>query len=286
MVTLYRAVGVITVAIGSTGAAYGAGFEGVVHVKNTHEAYSNEMDWYAKGEQGRMETQTPDGRKVYWIVDGKNRRWIYPIPEQKMYHEMSFDDVGDVRGRDVEEESKYEFTRTGKKETVAGYPCEIVLTKNKETGKTKAESCVATGMGHFFMGNPNTAKSGQRREHRWMKELREHFKEGAFPLRTVVYNDDGKEEMRMEVTKIEKKALDDSLFAIPAGYKKFDMSTFMQGKQMPASAAPKPGQTQTPRGAGGSSAGTGATKPEGEDANIDALMKGLGDMLKQGTGKK
>lgn len=287
MPTLIRAAGMAGVALGLTGVTYAAGFEGVVHVKNTHEAYTSEMDWYAKGEQGRMETQTPDGRKRYWIVDGKNRRWIYPIPDQKMYHEMSFDEVGDVEPGDTQEESKYDFIRTGKKDTVAGYPCEILLTKSKETGKTKAESCVATGMGYFFMGGPSTTKSGQRREHKWMKELREQFKDGAFPLRTTVYRDDGTEEMRMEVTKVEKKRLDDSLFAVPAGYKKFDMAEMMRGKGVPPGAAgAKPGGMPGRKGASSEATGPETGQSESRDVNVDALMKNLGDMLKQGAGNK
>ena len=47
--------------------------------------------------------------------------------------------------------------------------------------------------------------------------------EALFPLKSVEIDGSGKETSRMVVTKIEKKSLDGSLFAIPADYKRVDL---------------------------------------------------------------
>jgi hypothetical protein len=87
----------------------------------------------------------------------------------------------------------------------------------------------------------------------------------------------------MEVTKVEKKRLDDGLFTVPADYKKFDMAEMMKGKGMP-------GGMQSGKGAGksgpGPSPGGGEIPTERGDVKMDDLMRGLGDIMKQGEGKK
>jgi hypothetical protein len=272
-------LGVLSVVFLLTCAEFGfaSDFEGVVHMKNTFKQRTSEMDWYAKGDKGRMEMQTEDGRKMFWILDGKNRRMIMPMPDGKMYYEM------DLSDRDVMEAMpEFDIVRTGKTDTVAGYPCEVVVIKNKKTDKTNSEVCVAKGLG-YFMAMGDMGRSGQRTEPPWMKQFREHFKDGGFPLRTIRRNDDGTEDTRMEVTKVEKKRLDDGLFTVPADYKKFDMAEMMKGKGMP-------GGMQSGKGAGksgpGPSPGGGEIPTERGDVKMDDLMRGLGDIMKQGEGKK
>jgi len=265
-----------------------ADFEGVIHMKNTSIDGTSDMDWFAKGDKGRMEMQMEDGRKMFFIVDGKNRRMIMPMPEQKMYHEMA---LGDDETMDAEPDSI--LVRTGKTDTVAGYACEMVLIKDKKTNKTETELCIAKGLG-YLMATGNMGRSGQRAEPPWMKEFREHFKDGGFPLRTIMRNDDGTEDTRMEVTKVEKKRLEESLFTVPPGYKKFDMAEMMKSKGMPGgmeSGRPgsRPGGMQSGEGTGKGGSGMspgGEAGPEGEDVKMEDLMRGLGDILKPGEGKK
>src|SRR5438093_248546 len=63
-------VGVLSVVFSLTFVQAGlpADFEGVIHMKNTSKQRTSEMDWYAKGEKGRMEMQMENGRKIFWIV--------------------------------------------------------------------------------------------------------------------------------------------------------------------------------------------------------------------------
>ncbi|MEO8398450.1 MAG: DUF4412 domain-containing protein, partial [Ignavibacteriaceae bacterium] len=47
--------------------------------------------------------------------------------------------------------------------------------------------------------------------------------QGYFPMLVKHYDDDGKVDGTMEVKSVEKKSLDDSMFEVPASYKKFEM---------------------------------------------------------------
>jgi hypothetical protein len=49
-----------------------------------------------------------------------------------------------------------------------------------------------------------------------------------FPALFIAKKSDGSEFTRIETTKIEKRALDDTLFAIPSDYTKYDMEAMMR----------------------------------------------------------
>jgi hypothetical protein len=102
--------------------------------------------------------------------------------------------------------------KTGKTETVAGYSCEDW--KVTDPNGERADVCVAKGISFPAMG----------RHAGWMSSL-----EDGFPLRAVSYDSTGKEKSRMEVTKIDKKSLDDKMFEVPAGYTTQNMDEMMKG---------------------------------------------------------
>lgn len=111
-------------------------------------------------------------------------------------------------------------TKTGKYETVAGYKCEDwdVTSDHKE-----GTLCVSE-QGVSWLSLPSTAIPG---EHAWMTELVDGK---HFPLRFVSYAKDGTtEEQRVEVTKLDKKSLADSQFAVPAGYNVLDLEKMFAG---------------------------------------------------------
>jgi len=112
------------------------------------------------------------------------------------------------------------LTKTGKFDTVAGYRCESwdISSDHKE-----GTVCVAhEGVSWFSM--PMT---GIPTEHAWMAELMDGK---HFPLRFVGYDKDGTtEKSRVEVTKIDKKALPASEFQYPPTYRVIDLAQMLQG---------------------------------------------------------
>jgi hypothetical protein len=102
--------------------------------------------------------------------------------------------------------------KTGKSDVVAGYACDVW--KVSDPNGEHADVCVAKGITFPAMG----------RHASWMSSL-----EDTFPLRAISYDSAGKEKSRMEVTKVDKKALDDAMFQVPPGYTTQDMAEMMKG---------------------------------------------------------
>jgi len=124
--------------------------------------------------------------------------------------------------------------KTGKKEVIAGYTCEIWIITSE---KSKADVCVAEGITWIDLtdlgwASPEVAAASAL--------------SGAnhFPLRVISYDAKNVEEFRMEATKVEKKKLEDSRFVVPADYRQVDMGQMMGG--MVPGGMPMPPNGQPP----------------------------------------
>jgi hypothetical protein len=118
-------------------------------------------------------------------------------------------------------------TKTGRKDKVAGYECEeweIV------DDSSKANVCVAQ-QGFSWLKIPFL---GAPAEYAWMGELLDGT---HFPLRVIAFEKDGRESTRIEVTKIDKKALAANQFEIPPGYPQMTLDQ-MIAKAMSGFGAP------------------------------------------------
>lgn len=111
------------------------------------------------------------------------------------------------------------ITKTGKKDSVAGYTCEEWEISNDKN--EKGTLCVASEGASWF----HLPSLGLPTEHAWMSELLDGK---HFPLRFVDLGTENKEKGRIEVTKIDKKALQPSQFEVPAGYKVMDLGQMFQ----------------------------------------------------------
>lgn len=227
---------------GSTLEQGGGEFEGIITMMmNTEDQKGMEMVYSLKGTRTRIETKLPgmpEGQGVMlWDLEGG--KMITLIPARKMFMTMDLkgaaENMKDAdRGQDDAMFPK--LTPTGKQETIAGYTCEHWLMGDKQD----IDMCVAKGLGYFGMGDQiggdgssfkslifNPKLLAQAAAHpEWVRFL----KGGAFPLK-ITMTEEGKVNMTMEVTKVERKSLDDSLFNIPQGYKEFNMQDMMRGKR-------------------------------------------------------
>lgn len=205
--------------------AYAGDFEGVIHMKNSHvdTGTAGTMNWYLKGDRGRVEMSRTDGQTHVMLFDAKTRTMQMGMPGQKSYMEMSM--AGD-RGEHLNELLEAQSVeRTGKTENIAGYTCEVWRITDKEQHRAKSELCVAKGFGKAatFWIDPKEARRSSQPA--WVKQLAD---EGGFGLRSIQYDEAGKESARMEVVSIEKKHLDASLFAFPDDWAKHDLSGFQE----------------------------------------------------------
>ena len=112
-------------------------------------------------------------------------------------------------------------TKTGKKDTVAGIKCEEWEISDATNGK-KADMCIADQGASWF----HLPMTGIPTEHAWAAEIMDGK---HFPLRFIGFEKDGSEDARVEVTRIDKKAMAAPQFEVPAGYKVVDLAEMMKG---------------------------------------------------------
>ena len=126
---------------------------------------------------------------------------------------------GDQR---LEAPRQSEIKRTGKARKILGYPCDQLIARDgdaeTEYWATKGLSSLAEAIASALGGDGNEVGSGVKDELAAM---------GYFPLiaRTKL---EGSVVESSEVTKIQKRRFEDSLFELPAGYRKQSVQDMIQ----------------------------------------------------------
>ena len=204
-----------------------AQFEGIVESKNlttdeTGKPQEFVMTMWIKKDMVRIETRggTMPGSTMIYRTD-KHKIWMLN-DEEKTYFEISQDEKPEeIFGGGSAE--KYVVKRTGKTKTIAGYPCEQFLIKRssevtevwgtKKLGFLASAITKALGQEHFAVTEGPTA---------------EMMKRGIYPLASAT-KVEGSVIESQEVTRIEAKVLDESLFTLPPEYTKQKSVDMMQG---------------------------------------------------------
>lgn len=203
----------------------GAVFEGEVTSDVTNKAMPKKSVVYSfKGDKLRYDLPTNGAVVGGWVLIDTSTRKAYMINDpQKMV--MTIDtDAKPSTAAPVTPADEPVITKTGKHETIAGYDCEDWTIM--QAGK-KSEACVADGL-NFSFGSPRDTAGD------WTQRL---VSGKQFPLRMVRYDAAGGEDLRMEVTKVERKSLDAARFEVPAGYKEMDIAALMGSMGRSAGAA-------------------------------------------------
>jgi hypothetical protein len=100
----------------------------------------------------------------------------------------------------------------GKSDKVAGYSCELWEVVDRTS---RMELCIASGLSMMALGLSGPFSLFAKGDDAWSQVLSR-----GFPLRIVMSDPSGAPMMTMQATRIEKKSVPDSEFAIPAGYTK------------------------------------------------------------------
>lgn len=194
------------------------GFEGVVTLKLTGDRGPMEMVQQVKGDKVRSEMNM-GGRGGVMIMDGAAQTMTMLMPSEKMYMTMDLRGGGPMGGPPAPREAP-KITKLGTSETIAGRACDNYLVD----GEQDFEICAAKGLGFFMMGSGPGARRGPMGR---MPDFRDpafmqQYRDGFYPLRITEVTGGTRKPM-MEVTKIEPKPLDASLFQVPAGYQQMSM---------------------------------------------------------------
>ena len=204
---------------------YSQSFEGeiVMKISDKDRDKPQTVDYYCKGNKIRFESKDHEGMGGAMVLDTKNYDALILMPAQKMYMTYNYKSVlGGVRDTITKAMEKGNVKMTGETKNINGYTCEK-WTFNDDDGTT-GEAWMTKGIGNFFFfSNPMGGRSDQPE---WQKKL---SNEGYFPMMVTTKNADGEVESTMEVTSIEKKSLDESLFTPPADYRKMEMPMMPHG---------------------------------------------------------
>jgi Domain of unknown function (DUF4412) len=178
----------------------------------------------------KLRAGSPLGEGSYVIFDATAKKLEVVAAQQQQVFVVDLNTSGDQlkalgaarRGpkQDKQEAPKVTLNKTGKFDTVAGRKCE-----NWEAiGDTrKSTICVAEEETRWFQIPLSSLPS----EHAWAAELLDGK---HFPLRFIAYGKDGAtESQRVEVTKIDKKALPAADFEYPATYRVSDFGQMFAG---------------------------------------------------------
>jgi hypothetical protein len=164
-----------------------------------------------KGDQARVDKAGPMQTSIFGmidkiqIIDKKERRVTMLMPAQKKAWLMALPD--EAKAKQMAGDIKVEHT--GKKETILGCPTEEVVlnVKGQDVDMWLTDKLGEVSMGSFGGVDPLVEALA-------VSEVAT----GMFPMRVLVKTPAGP--MTMEVTKIERKAVDASVFAVPPDYEK------------------------------------------------------------------
>ncbi|HTP80629.1 MAG TPA: DUF4412 domain-containing protein [Bacteroidota bacterium] len=180
-------------------------FEGVIEMKTKSDADTPSITYMVKDGNVRIEMETQRGTMVLLHM-GKDGSNIVLMTQMQMYMEVpaAQPPEGDA--------PKPEITKTGKSQKILGYDADEIDVKGENF---ESKIWATKGLGQYVAPG-----MGGRDRNGFDWESMEQYK-GYFPLQIVTTGKSGNES-KFEVTKIEQKSLDASLFQIPPDYKKMD----------------------------------------------------------------
>ena len=199
-------------------------FEGSVtmHIAGTGaNAAGQDIEYQMRGGKMRVNANAR-GRTVSAIIVPAEKKMYTILDAQRMYLEMSTDVASNAAAGAAAKAaaSSPKITRTGKKEMIAGYECEHVLI---ESGAETNDVCFSKSLGTFMLGSAMGMLGGGMgrggagaAQPAWQRSVTEV---GGFPLK--ITRPDGT--VALEVTKVEKKSLPESLFTVPPDYSRMTM---------------------------------------------------------------
>ena len=133
------------------------------------------------------------------LVDARAKKAYLLDAAKKTYRELDFGDI--VPLLDGGRPTPVPSVPTGKRDTVAGRPCEIWRLPHPKGSAT--EICYGTDLRSGALAAPDAAAV-----------------DAGYPLRMIGFDSSGREVGRTIVTRVEEKRIDDALVTIPPDYRR------------------------------------------------------------------
>jgi hypothetical protein len=212
-----------------------SGFEGVIQFKSHFEDEGERtMVQMSKGSKIRFEQHggESDGETSVAIFDLTSRSMLVLLPTQHAYMSMDLRAQAKAAKKDTAahptDRNAVKFNRTGRTETVAGVPCEIYHATGTEDGEPmEGDACLAKGVGFAMFEVASALKDDEQSQDPVMGMFEEFVRQDLHVIKMTELKG-GKPTVTLEAIKIERKPLDPSLFAPPAGFTEMKTPTMEQ----------------------------------------------------------
>jgi len=188
------------------------GFEGTLEFRQIKEGDTTNYIYYIKGDKVRIDNlrartnQSAGG----FLFDLKAGTVTTLNVERKVYSDAPKSNPAVING-------KPEVTKTKNVKKILGYNCIEYIVKNTEDN-SQVSYWMAAGKFDFF---DKLIKLWNRKDKVSTYYTQLTGVAGMFPFFATQSSLDGKEELRLEVTKVEKKVVDAEKMKVPADYTRF-----------------------------------------------------------------
>jgi hypothetical protein len=206
-------ISVVVMIVVSFATASAQPFEGTIEFKRVTDTDTSNYIYYVKSAQVRIDeiggkSHKPEGS---YLIDMDNKS-IYALNhDRKLYMEQPTPPAPTIKGT-------FAVKKGQTPKNLQGYKCwEYTITNPEEN--TQITYWLADGKFSFF---EKLLRQLNRKDKSSVYFLQLPDIKNTFPMLSVQQSLDGKEQVKLEVTKITKKEVDPAMFELPKGYSKFE----------------------------------------------------------------
>lgn len=211
--SLLKIASVVTVLVACAFSATAQSFEGVIEFKKQSTTDTTNYIYYVKDNQVRIDEIGSKSHKVEgtFLVNMDEKTMMSLNHERKLYMTQTNPSAPTIKGSCVAKKGQ-------NVKNLQGYKCVEYTVTNQEEG-TMITYWIADGKFAFF---DKMLRQLNRKDKSSVYFLQIPDIKNMFPMLSVQTDLTGKEQVKLEVTKITKKEVDGTMFEVPKGYNKFE----------------------------------------------------------------
>lgn len=211
--SLLKIVSVVTIMIAFAASASAQAFEGVIEFKKQTTSDTTNYIYYVKGNNVKIDEIGSKSHKVEgtFLVNMDEKTMISLNHERKLYLTNNNPPAPVIKGTCVVKKGQ-------NVKNLQGYKCVEYTVTNQEEGAI-ITYWLADGKFTFF---EKMLRQLNRKDKSSVYFLQIPDVKNMFPMLSVQTDLTGKETGKLEVTKITKKVIEETMFEIPKGYNKFE----------------------------------------------------------------
>lgn len=211
--SIHQFISVIILVIAGVSVTFAQSFEGTIEFKRVTDADTSNYIYYVKDAHVRIDeiggkSHKPEGS---YLIDMDDKTITALNHERKLYMDQPTPPAPITKGT-------FSVKKGQTPKNLQGYKCtEYTITNTEEN--TQITYWLADGKFSFF---EKLLRQLNRKDKSSIYFLQLPDIKNTFPMLSVQQGLDGKDVVKLEVTKITKKEVDPALFELPKGYSKFE----------------------------------------------------------------